>query len=448
VSDGGLHRESSRLDDMTLRARLLLWLLGGLSLVGIGAGVALYRNALAEANAVYDEHLRDTALALRSQGFRPQPPQLSDANPDADIVVQVWSLDGVRVHLSQPHAVLPGLTQLGFSTVQTLPDERWRVYGLMTPFNVIQVAQPLAVREARAARLAGRLLLALALVLPILAGLAWFAVGRSLRPVDRLARDVRARSAGELARLPTEGLPGEIQPLVSSINSLLRRAEDMREHERAFIADAAHELRTPLTALRLQIDRLANANDAERQLAISSLGEGVTRASRLIEQLLAMARSQAAAHSARSSVDLAELSRSVVAEMLPLADAKRIDIGVSATDSVQFPADGDALRALIGNLVDNAIRYSPEDGHVDVAVSGTETSAILTVTDEGKGIRPADRARVFERFHRLKGATPGGSGLGLAIVKAIADAHGAAVVLEDGPRGRGLRVRVTFPRAS
>jgi two-component system OmpR family sensor kinase len=430
---------------MTLRTRLLVWLLGGLTIVGLGAGFGLYRNALGEANAVYDEHLRDTALAMRSQGFFQPSPRLSEADVEADIVVQVWSLDGVRVHLSQPHAVLPGLTTLGYSTVETLPGEHWRVYGLMTPFNVIQVAQPLAVREARAARLAGRMLVALALVLPILAGLIWFAVGRSLKPVDRLAREVQARRSDQLSRLPTEGLPGEIQPLVSALNTLLKRAEDAREHERAFIADAAHELRTPLTALRLQLDRLANAPEAERHGAIESLADGISRAARLIEQLLAMARSQSSPDSARNEVNLADVASSVVAELLPLADARHVEIGVTSSTPVTLRADADALHTLVRNLVDNAIRHSPEGGHVDTAVTAEPGTAVLEVTDEGKGIRPADRARAFERFHRLRGAPTGGSGLGLAIVRTIVEAHAGTVELLDGPGGRGLRVRVRIP---
>jgi signal transduction histidine kinase len=315
----------------------------------------------------------------------------------------------------------------------------------MTPFNVIQVAQPLAVREARAARLAGRMLIALALVLPILAALIWFAVGRSLQPVDRLAREVQARPGGELARLPTEGLPGEIQPLVSALNTLLRRAEDAREHERAFIADAAHELRTPLTALRLQLDHLANAPEAQRHAAIESLGEGITRAARLVEQLLAMARSQSSPSSARSDVNLADIAGAVVAELLPLADARRVEIGVTSPAPVTLRADADAIHTLARNLVDNAIRHSPEGGHVEIGVSQEAGAAILEVTDEGKGIRPADRARAFERFHRLKGAPSGGSGLGLAIVRSVAESHSGTVELLDGPGGRGLRVRVRIP---
>jgi len=430
---------------MTLRTRLLVWLLGGLTLVGLGAGFGLYRNALAEANAVYDEHLRDTALAMRSQGFFQQSPRLTEADVEADIVVQVWSLDGVRVHLSQPHAVLPGLTTLGFSTVETLPGERWRVFGLLTPFNVIQVAQPLAVREARAARLAGRLLVALALVLPILAVLIWFAVGRSLKPVDRLAHEVQARRSDELARLPTAGLPGEIQPLVSALNTLLKRAEDAREHERAFIADAAHELRTPLTALRLQLDRLANAPEAERHAAIESLGEGISRAGRLIEQLLAMARSQSSPDSARSQVNVVDIASAVVAELLPFADARHVEIGVTSSTPVTLRADADALHTLVRNLVDNAIRHSPDGGHVDIDVTEEPGAAVLEVTDEGKGIRLSDRARAFERFHRLKGAPSGGSGLGLAIVRNVAESHAGTVELLEGPGGRGLRVRVRIP---
>ncbi|WP_428309423.1 ATP-binding protein [Hydrocarboniphaga sp.] len=430
----------------SLRTRLLLLLMLALLLTGAIVGVGLYQRALAEADRVFDEQLHETALALRDRSFLPTSPAYGEREAAADLVVQVWSLTGVRVYSSQRHASMPGLTRFGFSDVQT-PDARWRVYGLQTPFNVIQVAQPMRVREQRAARLAASLLAPLALTLPLLGLLIWITVGRALRPLRSLAREVEARPAGEGAPLPTQQLPAEVRPLVSALNDLLSRLSALRDRERRFIADAAHELRTPLTALRLQLRALDGASDSERHESIAALNAGIDRAARLVEQMLALARQdapEAQAH-VNAPVVLADLARDVVADLLPAADARHIDLGLDARDPGAVRGDAEGLRALLRNLVDNALRYAPEHSRVDVQVERIDGALRLRVTDEGPGIPPAERGRVFDRFYRVAGNSAGGSGLGLAIVRSIADAHGAVVSLDDGLAGRGLSVTVRFP---
>ena len=435
----------------SLRARLLGSLLGGVLLVGVLGGWVVYRNALAEADTFFDYHLRQTALLLRDQPVQYLlAPQFPPATASYDFVVQVWSLDGVRVYLSRPHAVLPEVTTLGFATVTTR-EGRWRVFGIAAETRVIQVAQPMAVREQRAAELALQTLKPFALLLPLLALLIWFAVGHALEPLRRLTALVKARRVEALESLPDSQLPVEVQPLVNALNGLLGRLQAALERERAFMADAAHELRTPLTALHLQMGMLARASDeGERATAMSTLSAGMQRAIRLMEQMLALARQEPRAPAPRLAVRLDDLAREIVAELVPLADAGRIDLGVAAAQPAVAQADPDALRTLLRNLIDNAVRYTGAGGRVDVSVEpGTGTSgARLTVSDDGPGIAAAERARVFDRFYRHPGSAPPGSGLGLAIVKAIADAHGASVALDDGAGGRGLRVAVSFPPAS
>jgi two-component system, OmpR family, sensor kinase len=437
----------------SLRARLLAWLLGSVALLGIAGGWFVYRNALAEADAFFDYHLRQTALFLRDQPVEYLlAPQLPTADAAYDFVVQVWSLDGVRVYLSRPHAVLPEVTTLGFATVAT-SEGRWRAYGVQALTRVIQVAQPMSVRERGAAQLALQTLIPFALLLPVLVLVIWLAVGHALQPLQRLTSLVKARRVNALDALPDERLPEEVQPLVAALNDLISRLRAALERERAFMADAAHELRTPLTALHLQMAMLARASgESERTAAMGTLSAGVQRAIRLVEQMLALARQQPRAESPRVAVRLDDLAREIVAELVPLADAGTIDLGVTAAQAVSVPADPEALRTLLRNLVDNAVRYSAAGGRVDVSVEavpgGSGGGARLTVTDDGPGIAPEDRARVFDRFYRRAGTAPPGSGLGLAIVKAIADAHGASVALSDPPSGRGLTVTVTFPPRS
>lgn len=435
----------------SVRARLLVWLLGGVLFVGAIGGWFVYRNALTEADVFFDYHLRQTALLLSDQPVEYLlSPEIPQTNADYDFVVQVWTLDGVRVYLSRPHAVLPAITTLGFSTVAT-SEGRWRVFGVQAPTKVIQVAQPMRVRERQAVELALRTLTPFVLLMPMLVIFIWFAVGHSLEPLRRLTSLVQSRKVTALDPLPAGNLPGEVQPLVGALNDLLGRLGAALDRERGFLADAAHELRTPLTALHLQMGTLARAaNEAERADAMEKLSAGVQRAIRLVEQLLSLARQEPRADVARRRLRFDDLAREVVAEMVPLADARTIDLGISASQATYVLGDPDALRTLVRNLVDNAVRYTPIGGTVDVSVQdsdepGTSHGAVLRVLDTGPGIPADERQRVFDRFYRPPGTAPPGSGLGMAIVKAIADAHGAAIVLDTNPTTHGLAVTVSFP---
>jgi two-component system OmpR family sensor kinase len=279
----------------------------------------------------------------------------------------------------------------------------------------------------------------------------WFAVGHSLEPFKRLTALVQVRKVTALDPLPAGNLPGEVRPLVGALNDLLGRLAAALERERGFMADAAHELRTPLTALHLQMGTLARAtNEAERADAMEKLSAGVQRAIRLVEQLLSLARQEPRSDVVRKRLKLDDLAREVVAEMVPLADARKIDLGISASQPAYVLGDSDALHTLVRNLVDNAVRYTPIGGTVDVSVQdsdepGTIYGAVLRVVDTGPGIPADERQRVFDRFYRPPGTSPPGSGLGMAIVKAIADAHGATVALNSGPNTQGLAVTVSFP---
>lgn len=425
----------------SIRARLLVTLIGAVLATGAVAGWFIYRNALSAADAFFDEHLRETAVSLRDQAFEYAAPAEAEAQPGFDFVIQVWSATGVRVYLSQPHTALPGLVTLGFATVD-VKGERWRVYGVQARGYVIQVAQPSKVRSRQAAQLALQTLQPFALAMPLLAFLVWLAVGRSLRPLDALAGRVREREPSSLAPLPDTGLPVEVQPLVASLNDLIGRLRGAIEHERRFLDDAAHELRTPLTALSLQVQSLSHADEASRATALANVRSGVARATRLVEQLLALARQQPKAVPTLVLVSLTDLARAVVGELAPLADANGIDLGLAQAEEVSVRGDGDAITILLRNLVDNALRYTPRGGRVDVSVLAGPPAA-LTVSDTGPGIPEAERARVFDRFHRLPGTAGVGSGLGLSIVRAIAEANGATVSLDAAPGG-GLLATVRF----
>jgi two-component system OmpR family sensor kinase len=315
--------------------------------------------------------------------------------------------------------------------------------------HVIQVAQPYSVRNRIAASVALRTAWPLVAVLPLLGLLIWYTVGRGLSPLERLARDVGSRSPDALEPLPQRDLPQEVQPLVQSLNGLLKRLERALETQRAFVADAAHELRTPLTALRLQAQIAERASDqTERGEAIGNLKQGVERASHLVQQLLTLAREEGApADDAAVAVRMDELARDVVAGYTPLAQARGVDLGLSRVDAVETSGAVAALRTLLSNLVDNAVRYTPPPGRVDVSVYRDGAQAVLEVSDSGPGIPSEERTRVFDRFYRRAGDGPDGSGLGLAIVKQIVEHHHGEIALQDASDSGGLKVVVRLPVA-
>jgi two-component system, OmpR family, sensor kinase len=432
----------------SIRARLLVALIMLVALISLLAAGVTYRRVLSETSTLFDYQLRQMALSLRSQiSLAPRIVELPPDQGDTDFVVQIWDVFGARTYVSRPGLPMINQTVLGYADL-TLRGQTWRAYGLQTADGVIQIAQPTNVREALARAAAERVVIPLILLLPILIGAVAWIVSRGLLPLRFVAAEVQRRDARSLAPLGTDHLPSEIEPLVSELNRLLERLQRAFSAQRAFIADAAHELRSPLTALRLQLQLLDRARDeAERSEARARLGAAVERAIHLAEQLLALARSEPEAAIDFERVDLAAVAAEGIKDTNDLAVAKNIDLGLDAPSDLYIQGNREALRTLVRNLVDNAVRYTPPGGSVQVRCSCTTGEAVLEVNDTGPGIARADRERVFDRFYRRAAAQEGGTGLGLAIVKAIAERHGARVDLGEAPGG-GLRVRVIFPRAS
>jgi two-component system OmpR family sensor kinase len=431
----------------SIRRRLLLWLLSGLALAVVAAGVRIYTQTLAEANELFDYHLTQMAASLPNDSFGPLPPSESSGPQSGEgLVVQIWDRNGLQLYFSQPASKLPQRAALGFSTVET-PRGSWRVYSALEQNNVVQVAQPMSVRQGLAAGMALRALVPLLLLLPVLGILIWLTIGRGLRPLDDMAAALGRRTPGSLDALSQRGLPVEIRPLVQAVNDLLMRLARALESQKAFVADAAHELRTPLTAVQLQIQLAERAQtDDERKAAFAQLKQGQARAAHLVLQLLTLARQEpGVAAQPLVPVDLAQVVPLVVSEYAPLAAERNIDLGVGESRQASVYGDLEALRVMLGNLVDNALRYTPPGGTVDVALRSRDGCAVIEVSDTGPGVPVEDRQRVFDRFYRRDTAHSAGSGLGLAIVKNIADRHHAGIVLEDRVPGPGLRVTVTFP---
>ncbi len=430
----------------SIRRQLLLALIAAMTAVMLLGAWATYRAARDEANEIFDYHLRQLVLSLRDRPYGTVVVPRFGADEEMDFVIQVWDRQGVRLYYSRPHRELPDLAQLGFSTLRT-GEGQWRVFAAQMGERTIQVAQPMSVRNTLAANAAYRTLQPFLFLLPGLGLLIWFLVGRALAPLTRLAGAVKARSPELLHPVASDGLPDELQPLAAALNGLLGRLDAALQAQRAFVADAAHELRTPLSALSLQTQLVERARDAtERTAAVAELQRGLARATHTVTQLLTLARQEPGGPGRPMTVVLlAELLRRVVAEQVPLARARAIDLGISAADEAcTAMGDAEGLRTLLANLIENALRYTPLGGRVDLSVRCGDCGPVIEVSDNGPGIPAAERERVFDRFYRRATDDAAGSGLGLAIVRAIAQAHKARVVLGDA-RGGGLSVKLMLP---
>jgi len=440
----------------SIRRELVAWLSVGLLAAIVVAAIATYLRAREEANDIFDYQLKQMASSLTGVPIAGTLPG-SAASADA-LVVQVWDRNGVEVYLSQPRQPLPRDANLGFSTVRA-DGVDWRVFSIPARGQIVQVAQPLRARRELAASMAFRTIVPLLAVVPFLGIFVWFGITRGLRPLDRVAVAVGERSPAALLPLPESGLPVEVAPLVNALNGLLERLDRALGAQRAFIADAAHELRTPLTALHLQVQIAERAaDDSERASALVELRSGLERATHLVEQLLTLAREEPGVNERPfAPVNLTELARHVVAEYAGIAAARRVDLGMATKERPAGDAivSGDAagLRALVSNLIDNAVRYTPAEGRVDVSVQLEGDDVALAVRDSGPGIPADERERVFDRFYRMPDAVAAGatgSGLGLAIVKRVAERHGAAITLGPGlgsAHGEGLGVTVRIGRS-
>ncbi|HEX7382834.1 MAG TPA: histidine kinase dimerization/phospho-acceptor domain-containing protein, partial [Burkholderiaceae bacterium] len=318
----------------SIRSRLLVSLLATLALGALVVAAVAYRNVLQQTEALFDYQLRQMALSLRDQGAIDvaQAPRLNDEG--FDFVVQIWTADGRTIYASRPYTQLPSRAVLGFADIG-VGGQVWRTYSVATEDRVIQVAQPLRLRQSLAAQAALRSVVPLLVVAPLLAALMGWLVTRALRPLSRVARDVSARDAEALTPLPAAGLPDEVAPLVRSLNALLERLQAAFGAQRAFVADAAHELRSPLTALKLQLGLLRDArDDAERNDAVARLQTGIERARHLVEQLLALARAEPGPATTPGKVDLSQLARQAVADTAAQAASLGGHVAVEAPAAV------------------------------------------------------------------------------------------------------------------
>lgn len=425
-------------------------LVGGLYLLLADEIDELFEDNLKQvALAVANHRGNDGAARARNPRLAGQLPPVYDTEGKFEFVTAVWSRQGTLLYSSDPAVELPFLSRSGLSDI-SIGQTPWHMYTIVLDDNIVQAAQRASDREALVQESGAKLILPALLMLTLLAALVMLALKRGLAPLSHAASDVTARSVEALHPIDLSGHPPEMHLLIKAINDLMSRLGGALAQQNQFLADAAHELRTPITALRLQLQLLERAADTKQsESALLQLRAGIDRAQHLIQQLLALSRLTPETPALqKEAVDLAELVRSTVGNFSARAQEQRIDLGAVTGQTAVVAADTQQLLIMLNNLIDNALRYTPPGGRIDVGVGMEGGCPRLSVTDSGPGIEPAERQRVFDRFYRVQSQGPRdvtpGSGLGLAIVQAVVQRHGATIRLDEPPGG-GLRVSVLFP---
>ncbi len=427
----------------SLRARLFVGMTVVIVLSGCLSAAFAYYWAYSEAIEIQDSSLDQIATFVRKGSFdsgRPIRGVDSDSEitvielprngcPSADICRLSESADGLRN------------ASLGGRSVRVLVDTR-------PDGSRFAVAQTASIRQELASGMAFRILLPILATVPGLMIVTAILIERSLRPMTALARDLDSRPAEDLTALAPTGTPDELGPFIASINGLFARLADLIERQKRFVADAAHELRTPVTALTLQVENLdAVSLPPESRRRMLALRSGMKRTKHLLEQMLSLARHDAVGPERRvEPISLDEAVRTAVADLLPAAALRQVDMGFEHFSPVAVAIDAVAIAALVRNVVDNAVRYTPPGGRVDICVYRDGTYAVFQVDDTGPGIPASDLDRIFEPFFRGARPDADGTGLGLAIVKRIVDGAGGSISVRniDGPP-TGLRVLVRLP---
>lgn len=426
----------------SLRRTALVWMTVLLTIVGLAAFAIAYVLARREAADFLDGQLHQIALNAgdRVTDIAASP---DSHDPEDEFVIEIWTPTGAVVRRTPNAPQIPRLDHPGLATVRAAGEE-WRIYLARGATRSVQVAQRMSVRRELAessAIQAGAPILAL---IP----LSWLVIGWLLGQLSGrlrgLADEIARRSIDSRDPAPSDSVPVEVRPLVEGMNVLTGRLQDALDRQKRFVADAAHELRTPLAALQIQIDNLAAPVGADDGDAIADLRAGVLRARKLVEQLLRLARTEETGRGgAGETIELSEFLTQCVADFVSIAEAGGVDIGMIKSESATICGSRADLALLFGNLIDNAIRYTPPGGSVDVSVERTTDGFVVEVADTGCGVAEGDIPRLFDRFFRAAPVDVEGSGLGLSIAAAAARRHALSIEIDNRSGASGLIVRVS-----
>ena len=422
--------------------------------VAVVAGVFSFLSAFDEAHELQDDVLRQVAQLMDRQRLLPAVPTTDIHRKDIDeesrvIVQRLGEVSPSTVGVDAGGVLqLPVTLADGLHTLE-VGGETFRVLVKTTVSGErIAVAQESGFRNEIARDGALRTVMPFLILVPVLLLIVADLVRKMFQPIAALSKEIDQRAEQELHPVEDRHLPIEVRPFAVAINRLLARVGQSMESQRRFVADAAHELRSPLTAMSLQAERLAEAEmSSVARERLTVLRQGIERGRSLLDQLLTLAKAQSATGLPKSPVSVQSIYRRVLEDLMPLAEAKHIDIGVEGTLDAEVWASELDMIAVVKNLVDNAIRYTPAGGRVDLSVGVLGGKAVLRIQDSGPGIPLAERDRVFDPFYRTLGSEQIGSGLGLSIVQTIADRIGAEIHLgfANESQQTGLNVAVIVP---
>lgn len=438
----------------SLRRRLLGLLLGGVAAAWLVTMVFSYIDAHHEVDELFDAQLAQAAQTLLALASHDEGDDIEDLGEvthkyQRRLRFQIWRIDGKLLMRSKNAPETPLTTAPGFSETRD-GEGHWRHFSQWNDERglQVQVSENHHIRDDLIGHIAWRLLFPALFGLPLIGLWVWLATRQGLASLDGIARQIASRAPQQLQPLTPNAAPEEIRTMLEALNGLFQRVDTALEAERRFTADAAHELRTPLAALQAQLQVALRARDSdERDRSLTQLQSGLTRASHLVDQMLQLARlDPESGLPDPQPVDLASQAESVCADLGPLILGKNIDFDLEAAAGCTVIGQAEWLRVLIRNLVDNAVRYTPESGLVRVSLSHIDQQCQLTVSDSGPGIPVDEREMVLHRFHRLDPGGQPGSGLGLAIVARIAELHGARLELGTSETGSGLKITVRWPQ--
>jgi len=452
----------------SIRRRLLFVLLPAVVGVWLFSAIFSFFDARSEVQTLLDNQLEHSGqvllivsqhelleqrlLGASAERVEAIPQKLLTAGLEGghNLTFQVWVNRDLLAIKSENAPISPISKQSSGFSEATLEGETWRTYSAQSDDGLIRVhvADRTDARGIYTSKIVWRTMIPMFIGLPLLAITVWFGVGIGTTPLQRIAAEISQWKPNRIKPIDETHIPVEALPLTRAVNSIFGQLKAAFDTERRFTSDAAHELRTPLAALKTHAEvALSAQTNEERDLALRQVARGVNRATHMIEQLLTLARLDPDSGLTNSRrVDLFIIAESVISDEAPLALDKNIEISLNGTRGKFIDANGDAIGVLIRNLVDNAIRYTPENGEVDVSITQTEDDIILTVADSGPGIPPDERELVFKRFYRRLGNKAPGSGLGLSIVRRIASLHELDITLTESRLG-GLQIDVRFSAA-
>jgi two-component system sensor histidine kinase TctE len=469
----------------SLFGEILDWMLAPLLLLWPMSIAITYLVAKSIANQPFDHALEDSVTVLAQQVKEVDGRLVTRLPGSARDILRADDVDNVYFQILGPGANGPARTYVdGDRDLPVPPDDEGERSGAVHFRNdsmhgtqvrvaysyvnleplaergreprlaLVQVAETLEKRAQLANEIIKGVILPQFIILPVILALVWFALSRGLSPLAQLQERIRARRPDDMSPIDSRQVPEEISPLVGSFNDMLERLSQTVEMQKRFIADAAHQMKTPLAGMRMQSElALRQVDPGEIHRSLEQLAKSSESATRLVNQLLALARAENQPHAglAFELLELSALARATVQDWVPASFAHQIDLGFEPPEEpVTILGNALMLRELLSNLIDNAVRYTPAGGSVTVRVRRDGDQALLEVEDTGPGIAPAERPRVFERFYRILGSSVPGSGLGLAIVREIAQQHGAEVDVFNNPRSLSKKLpgslfRLTFP---